>query len=87
VRPAHPLPPSGRLKGGGASMPTIQALRGALLAAAVCGLLTGCAGLPQGPTYTDAELRAICERQGGWWRGELIAGFCEYQTASVSQSP
>ena len=72
---------------GGATMPSIQALRGALLAAAVCGLLTGCAGLPQGPTYTDAELRAICERQGGWWRGELIAGFCEYQTASVFQSP
>ena len=68
-------------------MATIQALRGALLAAAICGLLAGCAGLPQGPTYTDAELRAICERQGGWWRGELIAGFCEYQTASVSQSP
>lgn len=59
----------------------------ALLAASVGGLLGGCAGLPQGPTYTDAELRAICERQGGWWRGELIAGFCEYQTASISQAP
>jgi hypothetical protein len=68
-------------------MPTIRVLHGALLVAAVCGLLAGCAGLPHGPTYTDAELRAICERQGGWWRGELIAGFCEYQTASRSQAP
>ena len=59
----------------------------ALLAAGVGGLLGGCAGLPQGPTYTDAELKAICERQGGWWRGELIAGYCEYQTASISQAP
>lgn len=53
----------------------------------MCGLLAGCAGLPQGPTYTDAELQAICERQGGWWRGKLIAGYCEYQTASLSQAP
>jgi hypothetical protein len=58
-----------------------------LLAVGVSGLLGGCAGLPQGPTYTDADLRAICERQGGWWRGELIAGYCEYQTASISQAP
>jgi hypothetical protein len=72
--------------------PTPRALRRrplgrALLVAAVCGLLAGCAGLPQGPTYTDAELQAICERQGGWWRGKLIAGYCEYQTASLSQAP
>jgi hypothetical protein len=58
-----------------------------LLAAGVGGLLGGCAGPPQGPTYSDAELKAICERQGGWWRGELIAGYCEYQTASISQAP
>ena len=57
-------------------------LAGLVLIAGVGGLLAGCAGLPQGPTYTDAELRAICERQGGWWRGELIAGFCEYETSA-----
>ena len=62
-------------------------LAGALILAGACGLLAGCAGLPQGPTYTDAELKVICERRGGWWRGELIAGYCEYQTASVPQSP
>ena len=48
-----------------------------MLAMGVCALLAGYAALPPGPTYTDATLRAICERQGGWWRGELIAGYCE----------
>jgi hypothetical protein len=56
-------------------------LLGAALAAAAGGLLAGCASLPQGPTYTDAELQAMCERRGGWWRGNLIPGYCEYQTA------
>ena len=59
---------------------------GALLGAAALGLLFGCAGMPQGPTYTDEELRAQCERRGGWWRGNLIPGFCEYQSAGL-QSP
>jgi hypothetical protein len=59
---------------------------GVLLAAAAAGLVTGCASMPQGPTYTEAELKAICERRGGWWRGNLIPGYCEYQTAS-NQSP
>ncbi len=59
---------------------------GVLLAAAAGGLVTGCASMPQGPTYTEAELTAICERRGGWWRGNLIPGYCEYQTAS-NQSP
>ena len=59
---------------------------GALLAAAAGAALTGCASMPQGPTYTEAELKAICERRGGWWRGNLIPGYCEYQTAS-NQAP
>ena len=59
---------------------------GALLAAAAGGALTGCASMPQGPTYTEAELKAMCERRGGWWRGNLIPGYCEYQTA-FNQSP
>ena len=59
---------------------------GGLLAAAAGGALGGCASMPQGPTYTEAELKAICERRGGWWRGNLIPGYCEYQTA-FSQSP
>jgi hypothetical protein len=80
---------------GGAMMSTTRGtkrgfarrLAGVALGAAACGLLAGCAGMPTEPTYTDAELRAICERQGGWWRGELIAGYCEYQSASLRQSP
>lgn len=58
-------------------------LGGMLLVAAVCGVFAGCAGLPQGPTYTDAELAAICRRNGGWWRGDLIAGYCEFQFAAM----
>jgi len=61
-------------------------LLGALLGATALGLFSGCAGMPQGPTYTEAELKAQCERRGGWWRGSLIPGFCEYQAASL-QSP
>jgi hypothetical protein len=61
-------------------------LLGALLGASALGLFSGCASMPQGPTYTEAELQAKCERRGGWWRGNLIPGFCEYQSASL-QSP
>jgi len=63
-------------------MITRKLLLAMLLAAGACGLFTACSSLPQGPTYTDAELQAMCERRGGWWRGNLIAGFCEFQTAS-----
>lgn len=59
---------------------------GALLAAAAGGLLSACSSMPPGPTYTEDELRVICERRGGWWRGNLIPGLCEYQTAS-NQAP
>ena len=60
---------------------------GALLAATAGGLLTACSSLPPGPTYTEDELRVICERRGGWWRGNLIPGHCEFQSASLMQSP
>ena len=59
---------------------------GALLAAAAGGFLGACSSLPPAPTYTEDELRVICERRGGWWRGNLIPGLCEYQTAS-NQAP
>ena len=59
---------------------------GALLAATAGGLLSACGSMPPGPTYTDDELRVICERRGGWWRGNLIPGYCEYQTAAT-QAP
>jgi len=63
-----------------------RVLTGVLLAV-VCGALTACSTVPLPPTYTDAELQAICERRGGWWRGNLIPGFCEYQSASLMQAP
>jgi len=60
-------------------------LLGILLAAGLCGLLVGgCVQYPQVPsTYKDLELKASCERRGGWWRGDLIAGFCEFQSAQA----
>jgi hypothetical protein len=75
-------------------MTTINTIKGlarrlllaALLAVAVGGLLSACGTMPPGPTYTDDELRAMCERRGGWWRGNLIPGYCEYQTAAT-QAP
>jgi hypothetical protein len=63
-----------------------RALAIALLVAGACGLLSACATVHP-PTYTEAELRAQCERRGGWWRGSLIPGYCEFQAASVGQAP
>ncbi len=65
-------------------MKTRKILLGVFLAGAAAGLFSGCSSMAQGPTYTDAELRASCERRGGWWRGDLIAGYCEFQSASLA---
>ena len=58
-----------------------------LIAACAGVLLGGCSGVAYPPTYTEAELKAMCERRGGWWRGQLIPGYCEYQSASLIQAP
>ncbi|HEY7437169.1 MAG TPA: hypothetical protein VIE41_18655 [Methylomirabilota bacterium] len=46
-------------------------------------LLTGCAGVPVPPAYTQEELAARCARTGGWWRDSrsysLVSGHCEYR--------
>jgi len=43
-------------------------------------VLAGCSRVPIPPTYTQDELKAICERHGGWWRpDDLVGGHCEYQ--------
>jgi hypothetical protein len=48
--------------------------------AAICPTLAGCRSVPIPPTYTEGELRAICERRGGWWHeNRLTEGYCEYQ--------
>lgn len=61
----------------------------ASLAAGLCALiLGGCSSVPIPPTYTQQELKVICERRGGWWRDDdLMGGFCEYQTAQLMQAP
>ena len=55
--------------------------------AAACLFLVSCSSVAYPPTYTEAELRAMCERRGGWWRGDLIPGYCEYQGAWLMQAP
>ncbi len=41
--------------------------------------LTGCSMTPIPPTYTQDELKAICERNHGWWHpDDLIGGYCQY---------
>jgi hypothetical protein len=79
--------------GGVASLPDLVGRRGrarrrraawlAVALGAALGACAGCASTPIGPTYTQDELRAACERQRGWWRPDgLIGGFCEFRAAS-----
>jgi hypothetical protein len=36
---------------------------------------------PLPPTYTQTELKAMCERRGGWWHpNDLVGGYCEYDS-------
>jgi len=42
-------------------------------------ILVGCGSTARPPLYTPEELRATCERQGGWWRPNILDGYCEYQ--------
>ena len=58
-----------------------------LFAAVASVLLGGCSGVAYPRTYTEEELRIRCEQRGGWWRGALIPGYCEYQAASLIQAP
>jgi len=54
------------------------------LVAVVLIILTGCRSVQIPPTYTQDELKAICERHGGWWRpDDLMGGFCEYQQGGM----
>jgi hypothetical protein len=63
-------------------------LAGVLLVAPACvGLFAACSTVAYPPTYTQAELKADCERRGGWWRGQYIRDYCEFQAASLIQAP
>ncbi len=59
------------------------------IALGACALLTACSTVPIQPPYTQAELKAICERRGGWWHDDNLMGrgFCEFQSAMATQSP
>ena len=61
-----------------------RAMAALLLGAVAAGLFAACTTAAIPPTYTQDELRVICERRGGWWRGDLIAGYCEYQAAFLA---
>jgi hypothetical protein len=86
-------PRSGRTEGPPMSSQSLSDQRGRrlnasfMLGAAASLLLASCSGAIYPPTYSQAELKAICERRGGWWRGDLIPGYCEYQAASLIQAP
>jgi hypothetical protein len=48
------------------------------LGAGLSAGLFGCATGPIPPTYSQAELKAECERHGFWWHpDDLTGGFCE----------
>ena len=45
-----------------------------------CVIASGCSSTATLPTYSQADLKVICERTGGWWRAnDLMGGYCEYQ--------
>ena len=51
--------------------------RTALLVLAMT-IFAGCGSVPVPPTYTQDELKVICERHNGWWHpDELVGGYCE----------
>jgi hypothetical protein len=72
---AIPVTRQSRADGGGSGS------RAALVLVAVATILAGCSGASIPPTYTQDELKAICERHGGWWHPDgLVGGYCEYQS-------
>ena len=59
-----------------------------VLLAFAAGLLLGaCSSVAYPPTYSQDELKAMCQRRGGWWRGDLIPNYCEFQGAMLIQAP
>jgi hypothetical protein len=67
---------------------TMRPSRMGAVALILGAVVTGCAAAnpPSPPSYTQAELKAACERQGGWWRANLLldnGGLCENQSTGV----
>jgi hypothetical protein len=58
----------------------VRSLRHASLLVVAVSILAGCSSVPIPPTYTQDELKAICERHSGKWQPDGIAGgFCYTQ--------
>jgi hypothetical protein len=49
------------------------------IAVVFASAIAGCSMTPIPPTYTAEELAGKCMRTSGWWRPEIIGGYCEYQ--------
>jgi hypothetical protein len=64
---------------GGRIIQTLAWARAAILSASAAACVVGCmTTAPIPPTYTQDELKAICERNGfRWYRDDLVGGFCE----------
>jgi hypothetical protein len=55
--------------------------RNRTLIAVALTVLAGCSGVPPRPTYTQDDLMAMCQHQGGWWHPNgLVGGHCEYDS-------
>ncbi len=68
---------------------TLQTMRLSRMTAVsllLAAVVTGCATAQNPPSHTEVELKAACERQGGWWRANLLldnGGLCENQGTGV----
>ena len=61
---------------------TMRLLRMMAVAVILGVVAAGCATAQNPPTYTQSDLKVACERQGGWWRANLLVnngGLCENQ--------
>jgi hypothetical protein len=53
--------------------------------ASLCGIVLvavaamGCTTAAAPPAESQEERKARCERTGGWWRPNILDGFCEYE--------
>jgi hypothetical protein len=56
-------------------------MRAVCVGLGVAAGLIGCAGAANTPPYTQAELRAQCQRQTGYWKADDLRGdgFCEFR--------
>lgn len=68
-----------RIRRGGEIIGALAWARAVIVSVGAAAGLAGCiTGSPIPPTYTQDELKAICERNGfRWYPDDLTGGFCE----------